>query len=125
MSITLTLKVTIDGFSDEASDRGNFSARGITAEVLEIKGCEATQLSTWAPKGGNGGGIAFLTKDKGLAAKINKARDARGSGSDELVRLQARIAELEAAAAGKVAKKPISPAAALKAKIAALEAAAK
>jgi hypothetical protein len=79
MSITLTLEVTIEGFKDEVSDKGNFTARGVSFVLKSAKGCEAEQMAIFTPSHGNAGSILFLTKDKGLVAKVNKARDARGS----------------------------------------------
>lgn len=124
MAITMTLKVTVDGFADKANINGNFSARGIVAEVLDIKGCEASQLSVWAPNGGNGGNVAFLTKDVGLVAKVNKAREARMSPRDEIAALKAEIAALKAAKDGKArgAKKAPTEAELLKAELEALRA---
>ena len=133
MSITLTLEVTIEGFKDEVSDKGNFTARGVSFVLKSAKGCEAEQMAIFTPNHGNGGSILFLTKDKGLVAKVNKARGARGSESDEIVRLKAELAELKAlraelaelkaAKAGTAAKKPASEAARLKAELEALKAA--
>ena len=119
MSITLTLEVTIEGFKDDASPKGNFTARGVSFVLKSAKGCEMEQMTVIAPSFGNSGGLLFLTKDKGLVAKLNKSR---GSKPSEIAKLEARIAELEAEKAGKAAKKPVSAEAALKAKIAALEA---
>jgi hypothetical protein len=79
MSITLTLEVTIEGFKEEVSDKGNFTARGVSFVLKSAKGCEADQMYLMTPGFGNNGSILFLTKDKGLVAKVNKARDARGS----------------------------------------------
>ena len=123
MAITLTLKVTIEGFAAEASARGNYSGRGISFEMLDVKGCEASQLSVWAPMDGNGGSIGFLTKDAGLAAKVNKARDARMSPRDEIAALKAEIAALKAKdGKARGAKKEPTEAELLKAELAALKA---
>jgi hypothetical protein len=124
MAITLTLKVTIDSFAAEATARGNFGARGITAEVIDVKGCEASQLSVWTPMEGNGGNVSFLTKDVGLVAKVNKAREARMSPRDEIAALKAEIAALKAAKEGKArgAKKAPTEAELLMAELAALKA---
>lgn len=123
MAIILNLEVSIEGFTEEASAKGNFTARGITFNVTSAKGCEVSQLSVFAPSFGNSGSLLFLTKDVGLAAKVNKSRKAAPS---ETAKLEAKIAELEAklAAKAKATKKPMSAEAALKAKLAALEAAA-
>ena len=122
MSITLTLEVTIEGFKDEVSAKGNFTARGVSFVLKSAKGCEAEQMAIFTPSNGNAGTVLFLTKDKGLVAKLNKSRAAKPS---EIAKLEARIAELEAEKAAKVAKKPVSAEAALRAKLAALEAEAK
>lgn len=124
MAITLTLKVTIEGFAAEANARGNYSGRGISFEMLDVKGCEASQLSVWAPMEGNGGSIGFLTKDVGLVAKVNKAREARMSPRDEIAALKAEIAALKAAKEGKArgAKKAPTEAELLKAELEALKA---
>ena len=124
MAITLTLKVSIDGFATEANVRGNYSGRGISFEVLDVKGCETSQLSVWTPKEGNGGSIGFLTKDVGLVAKVNKAREARMSPRDQIAELKAEIAALKAAKEGKArgAKKAPTEAELLKAELEALKA---
>lgn len=132
MTITLTLEVMIESFKDEASDKGNFTARGVSFVLKAAKGCEMEQMSIFTPSNGNAGSLLFLTKDKGLVAKVNKAKAARGSESDEIVRLKAELAELKALKAelaelkaakdGAAAKKPVSEAARLKAELAALKA---
>lgn len=122
MAIILNLEVLIEGFTEEASAKGYFTARGITFNVTSAKGCEVSQLSLFAPSFGNAGSVLFLTKDVGLAAKVNKARKAAPSAT---AKLEAKIAELEAKLAAKTtAKKPVSATAKLEAKLAALEAAA-
>jgi len=120
MAIILNLEVRIEGFG-EITEKGNFSARGITFDVTSVKGCEASQLTLLAPSHGNGGTILFMTKDVGLAAKVNKSRKAAPSAT---AKLEAEIAELKALLAAKATKKPLSAEAALKAEIAALKAAA-
>ena len=122
MTITITLDVTIESFKDEVSDKGNFTARGVSFVMKAAKGCEIEQMYLLAPGFGNNGSILFLTKDKGLVAKLNKAKAARGSESDEILALKAEIAALKAAKDGKPAKKPISEAARLKAELEALKA---
>jgi hypothetical protein len=98
MAITLMMEVTIEGFSDEASAKGNHTARGMTCEVKSAKGCDAAQVTAMPTQFGNGGSILFLTKDKGLVAKLNKAKK---SPADEIAALRAEIAALKA---GKKAK---------------------
>ena len=121
MAIILNLEVRIEGFG-EKTEKGNFSARGITFDVTSAKGCEVSQLSLLAPSHGNGGTILFMTKDVGLAAKVNKARKTEPSAEAEL---KAEIAELKAKLAAKTtAKKPVSATAKLEAELAALKAAA-
>jgi hypothetical protein len=122
MTITITLDVTIESFKDEVSDKGNFTARGVSFVLKAAKGCEIEQMYLLAPGFGNNGSILFLTKDKGLVAKLNKAKAARGSESDEILALKAEIAALKAAKDGKPAKKPTSEAARLKAELEALKA---
>ena len=123
MTITLMLEVTIESFKDEVSDKGNFTARGVTFDLKAAKGCEVGQMYLLAPGFGNNGSILFLTKDKGLVAKLNKAKAARGSESDEILALKAEIAALKAAKEGKAPKKPVSSEAArLKAELEALKA---
>jgi hypothetical protein len=122
MTITITLDVTIESFKDEVSDKGNFTARGVSFVLKAAKGCEIEQMYLLAPGFGNNGSILFLTKDKGLVAKLNKAKAARGSDTDEILALKAEIAALKAAKDGKLPKKPTSEAARLKAELEALKA---
>ena len=122
MTITLTLEVTIESFKDEVSDKGNFTARGVSFVLKAAKGCEMDQMSIFTPSHGNAGSVLFLTKDKGLVTKLNKAKAARGSEADEILALKAEIAALKAAKDGKPAKKPASEAARLKAELEALKA---
>ena len=132
MTITLTLEVMIESFKDEVSEKGNYTARGVSFVLKAAKGCEMDQMAIFTPSNGNAGQILFLTKDKGLVTKVNKAKAARGSESDEIVRLKAELAELKelkaelaalkAAKGGTVAKQPVSEAARLKAELAALKA---
>jgi hypothetical protein len=132
MTITLTLEVMIESFKDEVSEKGNYTARGVSFVLKAAKGCEMAQMAIFTPSNGNAGQILFLTKDKGLVARVNKAKAARGSDSDEVVRLKAELAELKAIKAelaelkaardGTAVKKPVSEAARLKAELAALRA---
>jgi hypothetical protein len=127
MAITLILEVTIEGFKSEATEKGNFTARGVTFDVKHAKGCDESPLAMLAPNYGNNGTILFMTKDKGLVAKVNSARAARGSAADEITALRAEIAALKAAKEGKPrgAKKAPTEAELLKAELDALKAAQK
>lgn len=78
MAITITLDVTIEGFGDK-SDKGNFTARGVSFNVKSAKGCDVSQMYVMAPNYGNNGTVLFMTKDEGLAAKVNKSKAAAGS----------------------------------------------
>lgn len=77
MAITITLDVTIEGFG-EKSEKGNFTARGVSFNVKSAKGCDVSQMYVMAPGYGNNGTILFMTKDEGLAAKVNKSKAAAG-----------------------------------------------
>lgn len=77
MAITITLDVTIEGFG-EKSDKGNFTARGVSFSLKSAKGCDVSQMYVIAPGYGNNGQLLFMTKDEGLAAKVNKAKAAAG-----------------------------------------------
>jgi hypothetical protein len=73
MTIKITLEVTIDRFKAEASEKGNFTAQGITCEVTKIVGAVAEQMTVFPPKGGNAGQIMFIAKDPQLVKKVNAA----------------------------------------------------
>ena len=75
MAITITLDVTIEGFG-EKSDKGNFTARGVSFVLKSAKGCDVSQMYVMAPGYGNNGTVLFMTKDEGLAAKVNKSKAA-------------------------------------------------
>ena len=78
MPITITVDVTIEGFGDK-SEKGNHTARGVSCKVKSAKGCEVEQMYVMAPGFGNNGTILFMTKDEGLAAKVNKSKEAVGA----------------------------------------------
>jgi hypothetical protein len=73
MAIKLLVEVTIDGFKAEPSEKGNFTARGVFAEVKKATGATAEQLKVFAPSYGNAGSVLFMTTDPGLVKKVNAA----------------------------------------------------
>ena len=75
MAITITLDVTIEGFG-EKSDKGNFTARGVSFVLKSAKGCDVSQMYVLATGYGNNGQLLFMTKDAELAAKVNKSKAA-------------------------------------------------
>lgn len=77
MAITITLDVTIEGFG-EKSDKGNFTARGVSCVLKAAKGCDVSQMYVMAPGYGNNGQLLFMTKDAELAAKVNRSKAAAG-----------------------------------------------
>lgn len=73
MAIKITLEVCIERFKEPASDKGNFTAQGMTLEIKKIVGAVEEQFTIFAPSGGNSGSILFLTKDPQLVKKTNAA----------------------------------------------------
>jgi hypothetical protein len=53
----------------------------MTCAVKSAKGCDAAQVTAMPTQFGNGGSILFLTKDKGLVTKLNKAAKAKPKGA--------------------------------------------
>jgi hypothetical protein len=84
MTIKLMLEVTIEGFKAEASEKGNYTARGVFAEIKKVTGATAEQITVFAPSYGNAGTCLFLTKDPQLVAKVNKAGKASRGGKAAL-----------------------------------------
>jgi len=82
MTIKITLEVSIDRFKAEASEKGNYTAQGMTLEIKKIVGAVEEQFTIFAPSHGNAGNILFLTKDPQLVKKTNAARTrpAKGTG---------------------------------------------
>lgn len=78
MAISVILEVTIDGFGDK-SEKGNFTARGVSFVAKSAKGCELDQLYLMAPNYGNNGTVLFMTKNEALATKVNKSKAAIGA----------------------------------------------
>jgi hypothetical protein len=78
MAISVILEVTIEGFGDK-SEKGNFTARGVSFVAKSAKGCELDQIYMMAPNYGNNGTVLFMTKNEALATKVNKSKGAIGS----------------------------------------------
>jgi hypothetical protein len=73
MSITLTIKVTVESFKLDASAKGYFMARGIRGELVSVDGAKAEQIEVFNFNHGNGT-IGFATKSFPLVKTLQEAK---------------------------------------------------